>query len=264
MENSAGEWSAQTPYRVRLEWGRRGARTAAERGDILIVVDVLSFSTTVITALAQGVTLYPCATDDEARAIAERTRAEIAVHRRDVPAKGRFSLSPLSFLSAEKAANGANGAKIALPSPNGATCTRYGNTVPHLYIGAFLNVSAVAAMAACALSADENAAVTVLACGERWREPSEDGELRFALEDYLGAGAIIAGIPSSFSRSPEAAVAEAASRAVALDLESVLMTCGSGVELDARGSGDEVRHAARRDAYAIIPTLRDGERLEPA
>ena len=36
----------------RLEWGWRGARLAAERGDVLAVVDVLSFSTTAVTASA--------------------------------------------------------------------------------------------------------------------------------------------------------------------------------------------------------------------
>ena len=29
--------------------------------------------------------------------------------------------------------------------------------------------------------------MTVLACGERWQTPSEDGDLRMAVEDYLGA-----------------------------------------------------------------------------
>jgi phosphosulfolactate phosphohydrolase-like enzyme len=44
--------------------------------------------------------------------------------------------------------------------------------------------------------------VTVIACGERWNIPSEDGELRMALEDYLGAGAILSYLP--YEKSPEA------------------------------------------------------------
>lgn len=47
-------WFDQSPYECRMEWGRRGAREAAERGDIVIIVDVLSFSSTVISAVSRG------------------------------------------------------------------------------------------------------------------------------------------------------------------------------------------------------------------
>jgi 2-phosphosulfolactate phosphatase len=58
--------------------------------------------------------------------------------------------------------------------------------VPHLLVGALLNARAVAAAVA-RLLAETDLSVTVLACGERWKEPNEDGELRFAIEDYLEA-----------------------------------------------------------------------------
>jgi 2-phosphosulfolactate phosphatase len=92
----------QSGYRCRLEWGRRGARAAAERGDILVVVDVLRFSSAVITGVAHGAIVYPCAWDDDPVAFAARVGAEVAVRRRqDVPEKGRYSLSPASFTSIE-------------------------------------------------------------------------------------------------------------------------------------------------------------------
>jgi 2-phosphosulfolactate phosphatase len=52
---------AQSPYRCRLDWGRHGARAAAERQDILVIVDTLSFSTAVVTAVQRGGLVYPCA-----------------------------------------------------------------------------------------------------------------------------------------------------------------------------------------------------------
>jgi 2-phosphosulfolactate phosphatase len=253
--SGAAAWFSQSDYRVRLEWGRRGAKAAAERGDLLVVVDVLSFSSAAVTAIARGVTLYPVATQAEARETALRVRADVAVRREDVPGKGRYSLSPVSFLGAEM------GAQVVVASPNGATCSRYGRTVPRLYIGSLLNAASVARVVAEAIH-ETDAAVTILACGERWQEPSEDGELRFALEDYLGAGAVIAHLPPYLTRSPEARAATAVFQDAVADLEAVLLGCGSGIELVDKGYRDDVTHAARLNFYEAVPVLRDGERLE--
>ena len=189
---------AQPGYRCRLEWGRRGARVAAERGDVLVVVDVLSFSSAVATAVENGAVIFPCAWEDDPAALATRADAEAAVKRQDVPARGRFSLSPPTFNAARQ------GERIVLASPNGARCSRHGRSVPNLFVGAFVNAQAIAGALAAVLDESPDLSVTILACGERWQEPSEDGELRFALEDYLGAGAILAHLPAHLSRSPEA------------------------------------------------------------
>src|SRR3954468_4639596 len=87
---------SQDGYRCRLEWGRHGTRQAAARGDVLVVVDTLSFSTAAVTAIAHGGLLYPCAPDDDAAELARRVSAEVAVGRREAPTRGRFSLSPTS------------------------------------------------------------------------------------------------------------------------------------------------------------------------
>lgn len=242
-------------YRCRLEWGRRGARRAAERGDTLVVVDVLCFSTAVAAAISRGATIYPCAKQDEAGALAARVGAEVAVHRRDVPRYGRFSLSPLTFEAAEA------GARIVLASPNGATCSRYGQSVPHLFVGALVNARAVAAAVTQVLDGDPRHCVSVLACGERWQEASEDGDLRFAVEDYLGAGAILSHLPGRVSRSPEALVCEAAFGGAAAQLAAVLAGCGSGRELQARDYGRDVEFAARLNVYDAVPVLVNGEKI---
>ena len=164
---------SQTEHRCRHEWGRDGARRAAARGDILVVVDILSFSTTVVTAVEHGIHIYPCGHgEEEDRAAAPG--AVRAVHRRDVPERGRFSLSPLSFLGAEP------GTRVLLASPNGATCSRHAHDLPHLLVGALVNAAAVARRANSLLATTE-LGITVLSCGERWDEPGEDGALRFAL-----------------------------------------------------------------------------------
>src|SRR5215510_10651969 len=130
----------QDPYRCRLDWGRQGTRMAAERGDILVVVDVLSFSTATITAISNGGIIYPCSYHDEDPALyAQRLGAELAVSRQDVPAKGRFSLAPATFEQIEP------GTRVVLASPNGGTCSYYGRKVPYLFVGALVNARATAA-----------------------------------------------------------------------------------------------------------------------
>lgn len=234
--------------RCHLEWGRRGAARAALRGDILAVCDVLSFSTAVVTACMGGARVYPCFDDADAQECAARFGAEIAVRREEVSSTHRYSLSPVTFLQAK------SDDAIALPSPNGATCCRIGSVAPAVLIASLLNATA-AARAASLLMKRHHADLTVLACGER-QEPHEEGQLRFALEDYLGAGALLAAL--DMPCSPDAAVCRAAFLAVAGDLASLIRECPSGAELRDRGWPQDIEHAMQRDICDVVPLLADG------
>jgi 2-phosphosulfolactate phosphatase len=240
--------------RVRLAWGRRGAHAAAERGDILVVVDILRFSTAAATAVHHGALIYPCATDEALyTALAQRVGGEVALHHAAAPTLTRFSLSPRSFLAVEP------GARIILPSPNGSTCSQYGSRAPALFVGALVNAQAVAGAVSSLLTGASHLNVTVLACGERWRVPDEEGALRFAVEDYLGAGAILAALP--FPQTMEAQVCAATFRAMQDQLDAALWECESGQELRAKDLGEDVRFVAQLNVYTTAPILR-GERLE--
>ena len=238
----------QHPYRCRFDWGRHGTRQAAERGDILIIVDTLTFSTAVVTALHYGGVIYPCSIEENATAFAQQVHGEAAVHRLEVPAKGRFSLSPSTFQQLLP------GTRVVLASPNGATCSRYAQHVPYLFVGALLNARALAT-AVSALLEEQNHSVTVIACGERWTTPSEDGELRIAIEDYLGAGAILSYLP--YEKSPEAQVCEGAFLQARDQLPALIWDCGSGRELRTKGFEEDVKHAAQLNTYAAVPWMHD-------
>lgn len=250
--------------RIQLAWGRRGAQAAAERGDILVVVDTLRFSTAAATAVHHGAVIYPCPVDEAlATALAQRIGGEVALHRHTpvapTSASARFSLSPRTYLAVEP------GTRVVLPSPNGATCCQYGPRTPALLVGALVNAHAVAGAVAHLLTAptqQQQLDVTVLACGERWRLPAEEGVLRFALEDYLGAGAVLATLSAlPFSQTVEAQACGATFRALREQLEATLWECESGQELRTKGLGEDVRHAAQLNVYDTVPVLR-GERLE--
>lgn len=250
---SAQHHTAVGPPRVRLAWGRRGAQEAAERGDMLVVIDTLRFSTAASTAVHHGALIYPCALDDAVfNELAQRVGGEVALGWRKSSTSTRYTLSPRSYLEIEP------GTRVVLPSPNGSTCCQYGSSTPALFVGALINARAVAqAVSQLLLAGDLN--VTVLACGERWRTPAEEGVLRFALEDYLGAGAILSALP--FLQTVEAQACVASFTALHDQLEAVLWDCESGVELRAIGLGEDVRHAAQLNIYDTAPVLR-GERLE--
>jgi 2-phosphosulfolactate phosphatase len=240
-------WFDQPGFRCRLEWGRDGARRAAARGDILVVVDTLRFSTCVATAVHGGAWVYPCAEGEAPETVALQADVDWS------PEMKRTALSPMRYLDAQP------GDRIVIPSPNGGTCARYGRAAPAVLAGTLVNASATGAYIS-TLLADSAACVTVVACGERWAEHQDDGPLRFAIEDYLGAGAILDAIP--YGRSPEADLCASAFHAVRTRIADVLWSCGSGIELRDRGREDDLRLASHIDLFSTVAIMR-GDHFEP-
>lgn len=241
---------AQDPFRCRLEWGRRGARDAAARGDALILVDTLSFSTAVATAVSRGASVYACASDDDAQARADELGALCAVRRPEVPERGPYSLSPVTLTALSP------GDRLVIKSLNGATCVRLAEGVPILFVAALVNASAVAAAADAWLQRGDGD-LTIVACGERWEDADEDGPLRVALEDYLAAGSVLAAVLEA-SKSPEARACQAAFNELRGELREILWECGSGQELREMGFEKDVHFAAQLDRFDVVPILQDG------
>ena len=226
----------QANYDIRCEWGEEGVLELSPTSDVVIIVDVLSFSTCVDIATARGATVYPCQwKDDRAREFAIAMDAELAAPRGAVG----FPLSPASFL------NIPTGTRIVLPSPNGASLSLATRDTITL-AGCLRNASAVAKAA---LRLGKR--ISVICAGERW----EDNSLRPSLEDWIGAGAIINQL--SRSLSPEAQAALDVYRAAGADLSQTIRNCGSGVELVERGYETDVTLASELDVSCSVPILRD-------
>jgi 2-phosphosulfolactate phosphatase len=96
---------------------------------------------------------------------------------------------------------------------------------------------------------ERNGDVAVIAAGEHW----QDGSSRFAIEDWLGAGAIIAQLPGE--RSAEAKASAAAFAQLRERLLDVFRDSVSGMELIERGWPDDVALAAQLDADDCVPLL---------
>jgi 2-phosphosulfolactate phosphatase len=228
----------QAEHAIRCEWGLQGVLELAPISDAIVIVDVLSFSTAVDIATARGAAVYPFgASREEAGRYAAALGAQLAGRYGDA---ARYSLSP-SSLAAIPA-----GARLVLPSPNGSRLSLATGVTPTL-TACLRNYRAVAAAA----QAYGNR-IAVIPAGERW----PDGSLRPAVEDLIGAGAVIGQFRSS--QSPEAAVALAAFRSAEGAIVALLEGCSSGKELIERGLAADVALASMLDASDCVPLLVDG------
>jgi 2-phosphosulfolactate phosphatase len=257
----------ERPHQIRMDWGLRGAEANCADAAIAVVVDVLSFTTTLSVALDVGAEVYPFAWGDKsAREFAARHDAVLAVGRFEARRAGAgqaVSLSPASLRTLSSASLRSGGessspARIVLPSPNGSALARFlGNTGLPVVGAAVRNRAAVASWIAAEL-AGRDGHVTVIAAGERWADDS----LRPAVEDLWGAGAVIAALSeiADCSLSPEAATAAAAFRAIAASLPTALPATVSGRELIQAGFDEDVAIAAELDTSGHVPIL-IGERF---
>ena len=223
---------------VRCEWGPVGVEELAPQSDVVIIVDVLSFSTCVDVAVANGAAVYPYRRHDAAaQEYAASLGAILAAPRR---AQAGYTLSPASLRAIPA------GTRLVLPSPNGSTLTLATGAVPTL-AGCLRNAAAVARAAA-----RLGRRIRVVPAGERW----PDGSLRPALEDLIGAGAIIAHLPGP--RSPEAEWAAATFAHFQPALLATLQRCSSGKELIGQGFAADVALAADLDCSRAAPLLTEG------
>jgi 2-phosphosulfolactate phosphatase len=77
------EWFLQSPHGVRFEWGLAGAAALAPSSSCLVIVDVLSFTTSVTVAVEAGRRVFPYAWRDETAAdFARRHQARLAADHR--------------------------------------------------------------------------------------------------------------------------------------------------------------------------------------
>jgi 2-phosphosulfolactate phosphatase len=224
---------------VRCEWGQNGVAQLAPVSDVIIIVDVLSFSTCIDIATSRGAIIFPYdwanQTQESAQTFAQSVQAELAVRR----GGDGYSLSPASLLQIS------SGTKLVLPSPNGSSLSLATGVTPTL-AGCLRNCQAIASVAM-----NYGQHIAVIPAGERW----EDGSLRPAFEDLIGAGAIISHLKGTLS--PEAQAAAQAYQGSQTNLETLLQQCSSGQELIERGFTQDVNLASELNSSRCVPMLVD-------
>lgn len=224
----------QSQFTLRCEWGPQGVAHLKSACDVLIIVDILSFSTCVDVALNQNAIVLPFAwKDQQAQAYATQNKALLA-GKRDL---SRPSLSPSSLkgLAAHQ--------KLVLPSPNGATLSTQTEGVT-TFCACFRNARAVASAAQ-----KEGKTIGLIPAGERW----SDGSLRPAIEDFLGVGAVLQYLEGTLS--PEATLAKQAFEHFQwADFRGVI----SARELIERGFEKDVEIALEHNVSSRVPLYTQG------
>jgi 2-phosphosulfolactate phosphatase len=236
---------SQSSYQVRFDWGIQGADAVAADADVIVIVDVLSFTTVVELATTLGLAIVPCAPEDAA-AVAREQDAVLAGKRGSA-----VSLSPAS-ITAEAVAGLT---KVAIASPNGsriaASLNEHGATV---IAGSLRNASAVARWIV-ESQQGTRLAIAIIAAGEQ----RDDDTTRFAVEDLLGAGAIIDALAAEGldACSPEAAAAAASFSGLKRATKHLITASASGRELTERGFADDLKLATQLDVSTTVPVLRE-------
>jgi 2-phosphosulfolactate phosphatase len=246
--NAPREFDPWPDHDVHVEWGVTGSVLAAARGDLVVVVDVLSFSTTVTIATARGFTCFVYSAQEidgmgGIAAVADRLNARPMSKRRKA-APGEISLSPASVAAAP-----AN-QRLIVTSLNGAAVAAAAAAAPAVAVASLRNGTAAAEAIRTALVDGTAKRATVIACGEQWSSVTGQATgLRPGLEDWLGAGFVcrtLAGMGLTLS-------AEAAVAAAAWTGSESLRHCVSGRELAAAGFADDLELALDLDADSVVP-----------
>ncbi|MGW5437914.1 2-phosphosulfolactate phosphatase [Nocardia asteroides] len=258
------EWAAQRGFGIRTEWGRSGAAAIGVDAACLVVIDVLSFTTSVSVATAAGTAVFPYRWRDEsARDFAESRGAALAVGRRAAGPEHPWSLSPAAIRRAPFTE------RLVLPSPNGSAIAATAAGTTTVVAASLRSRRAVADWLIAQGWGTPEHPIAIVPAGEHW---PGDGRAdpgaqlhRPALEDWLGAGALAAALLDRGATAPSPESRSAASTFTAIpDIPALIADCASGRELAAIGFTEDVTLATELDADTTVPVLTDGAFVDRA
>jgi phosphosulfolactate phosphohydrolase-like enzyme len=240
----------QQTVRIWADLGEAGARRGAERGDVVVIIDALRASTTIIVALEAGARqVIPVLTVKEANAYLADPTCRVAGERGGARLpQFHYGNSPTEIWARRRQVarralvlTTSNGTRCVHAALEGSTAMLGGPLA--LLAGAPINARAVA-RAAAALAQEGRCDVTLVAVG-LGEEPAE--------EDAFALGVIGRRLADwgALPATPLPTVCEA-------DSLDVFLNARSASRLARLGYGADVRFCAQVDLWDTVPVYRDG------
>jgi len=213
-------------------------------GKVVVVLDILFATTTMVTALAHGAKeVVPVLDEAEALARAKEFEKNSYVLSGELFAEtlaGFAHPAPLSLLE-----HGVEGKTLIYSTTNGTVAMMQPARAARVYCGALLNARALAEH----ILAQHPRETVLIVC-------SGSGN-NFNFEDFYGAGYFV-----ECFREHVGDLSDAAKAALALyrhaKAPEALLDCRVGRMMAARGLAREVEFACRRDIFPVVPALEQG------
>jgi 2-phosphosulfolactate phosphatase len=229
--------------KVHLLFKKEDLDSSRLQGKVVIVVDVLFATSTIVHALGRGVAdIWPARNAEHALCIAQGLESPIlAGEHLGISLRGFASPMPLALSEVSF-----EGGTLVYSTTNGTVALIEAASAAHVYAGALLNG---AALVAHVMQAHPQAQVLLVCSG------SVD---RFNLEDFYGAGHIAA----HFERSGNYSLTDAAMAALLLyqgcDVDAVVNVSHGGRLARQYDLQHEIDCISQLDSHNIVPVLSDG------
>jgi 2-phosphosulfolactate phosphatase len=216
-------------------------------GKVVVVLDVLFATTTIVTALAHGAReVVPVLDEAAARAQAKAYAAGECVMAGELNADtlpGFAHPAPLTLV-----AQGIEGKTLVYSTTNGTVALSQAAGASRIYCGALLNVRAVCEHI---VSRHPRDTVLIVCAGSA---------NNFNLEDFYGAGVFVERLAAL--QGGGADLSDAARAALGFSrharLPEAFFDCRVGRMMLARGLRHEVEYACEVDRVAVVPVLQEG------
>jgi len=217
------------------------------QGKVVVVIDVLFATTTMVAALAHGAReVIPVLDEAAARAEDERRGRGSCVlagelHAETLP--GFVHPAPLALI-----AHGVRDRTVVYSTTNGTVAMALAVPARRVYCGALLNARRLTEH----ILAQHAGDTVLLVC-------SGSGA-NFNFEDFYGAGCYVERFAETLGPAGDLSDAARAARTVYRNssLPQALLECRLGRMMSARGLRHEVEFACRTDAFPVVPALEEG------
>jgi len=216
-------------------------------GKVVIVLDILFATSTMVTALAQGASaVIPTLDGPGAREAAKGLAADSYVLSGELLAEtieGFASPTPLALVK-----HGVKGRTVVYSTTNGTVALKDSSAAPHVFAGAMLNAHAIVKH----IARHHRDGTILIVCSGSMGNPN--------LEDMYGGGYFVDLIARELGEERDLSDAAIAARALfqSEPAESALLRSRVGQMMVERGLTDEVKFAAQLSTLDVVPKLVGG------